>query len=733
MGALARLVIAAALLALTGCARSTLYAPHPCDRPDMTGCLVSNVSIAGASKVPAAAIKGKIATNESSHAFGGALEGVPILSVWDRITVDYERFDPFVLERDLARVERLYRAQGYYEAHARAARVRKVDGKARVEIVVDEGQPVNVGRVHMAYKDGEPSARAKSAIARVEHSLKRGKPFVEDDFEAAKKEIARALTDAGYAYATVEGTAKVDLARHEAFVRFDADVGPLCKFGPITIEGNVDLPKDKLLQTIAIKEGDRYSTAKIDSAQIELGDLRVLGAVDAIPTLSPPGAPRSDVVPLVFHVTPTPLKTVKMGGGAELGYRVEVHGLAGWENRNFLGGLRHFTIEARPIIELYPLQFPQQLAPPPGESIRPLPEMRLHSELVQPGFLEARTNGVLDLDISVYRPITSDALIGYFELAGKAGIRRGFWNGRILLAGSVNMQFDRPFPYTSGTNLEAANGGFRTVTLPSVQASVGLDFRRGYDGKLHPIDPHSGIYFSTDSQVAFLDSYDVRLRPDFRAYIPVSKRVTLALRVGGGLLVPISGALKDPLYYPGLCTGNLGDPPSCAEYLRQLELLQFRGFFSGGTNDNRGYAYNAVGPQAIVPALSSQSTAPIATGGSALWQASLELRFPIVDKFRGTWFVDASDVAQSLALLTLRAPHVSTGLGFRYETPVGPVRVDFGVRIPGLQVLGDTRPVFDPARAPTEGSAAFLPKSVGQAGSIFGVPLALALAIGEAF
>ena len=48
------------------------------------------------------------------------------------------------------RVERIYRAHGYYEAHARAGRVEKAsDGHVKVTIVVEEGPVVLVGDVKL--------------------------------------------------------------------------------------------------------------------------------------------------------------------------------------------------------------------------------------------------------------------------------------------------------------------------------------------------------------------------------------------------------------------------------------------------------------------------------------------------------------------------------------------------------------------------------------------------------
>jgi outer membrane protein insertion porin family/translocation and assembly module TamA len=59
--------------------------------------------------------------------------------------------------------------------------------------------------------------------------------------------------------------------------------------------------------------------------------------------------------------------------------------------------------------------------------------------------------------------------------------------------------------------------------------------------------------------------------------------------------------------------------------------------------------------------------------------------------------------------------HLSCGLGGRYETPVGPVRLDLGYRIPGMQVLG-----------PDDSGEGIPP-------TLFGAPIAVHVGIGEAF
>ena len=131
------------------------------------------------------------------------------------------------------------------------------------------------------------------------------------------------------------------------------------------------------------------------------------------------------------------------------------------------------------------------------------------------------------------------------------------------------------------------------------------------------------------------------------------------------------------------------------------------------------------------------------TGGDALWEASIELRFPLVGAFGGAVFLDGSDVWR-LDLPNAFAPHLSTGFSARYFTPIGPLRADIGVRIPGAQEWGVSCPEYNPTMAwggshtcmrgqkPEPGPGYYLSPQYGQASSAIG-PLAIALSFGEAF
>lgn len=733
-------------VAAGGCVKKP-YAPQVCERPDLSGCVIQDVEVIGNRAVSTSDIKEKIATTETSRLFGGVVEKIPILGLWDQLTVDYEQLDPFVLERDLARIERTYRARGYYEARVRAGRTIKLPNKqVRVEVIVDEGQPVKVGKVEIAWKDPIPNLRptVTTAIESARSELAESTPFEEERFEDTKKKLLRAMTARGFAYASVKGDAHVDLTTHLAAVVYTLELGPESKFGKVTIEGNSPLPAARLLAAVDVTEGARYSTARLESAELALSELGVFGSIQAVPQLAPATEPRNPVVPVVFRVSVAPLHATQLGGGVEAGGRVEVHLQARWEDKNFLGGLRHFTVEMRPGLVFYPMTLQTLLTPP----TLVLPELRLRTELQQPGFIEARTTGVLSAATNVYRLTTNDPtatdefVVGYLEFAGRAGVERRFWSSRVSASLYGVIQNDRPFSYAKGFSEQPP--GFTPITLPFLQTTASIDYRYGQNGRPDRLNPHSGVYFVNDLQIMPYGNArdtirDVRIRPELRGYIPLGKRWTLALRATAGFLFPL-GSYGIKLLKPNECADLAKNNSTKTDQVKaeelatcgsDLQVLQFRAFFSGGANSNRGYPYNGVGPHERVPFsnLNRNVDSPVATGGLTLWEASIELRAPIVGPLGTVFFVDGSNISRLVGNFDFEAPHLSAGFGLRYDTPVGPARLDLGVRIPCAQKLGSCAPVFDPSNT---GSTA-LSSSEGEAGTILGLPIALSIAIGEAF
>ena len=89
-------------------------------------------------------------------------------------------------------------------------------------------------------------------------------------------------------------------------------------------------------------------------------------------------------------------------------------------------------------------------------------------------------------------------------------------------------------------------------------------------------------------------------------------------------------------------------------------------FRAGGDDSVRGYAYRTLGP----------ATDGVVTGGRSLATASIELARPLLTQYPALWgaaFIDAGDAADRFAALR---PALGYGLGLRWRSPVGPLRVD---------------------------------------------------------
>jgi len=666
---------------------------------------VDAVDIEGTSELSEADVAEKMATAPSAK-FIGLFQGV---------VYDYEIFNQSVLQADLQRVERYYRARGFYKARVRAGRVFYEDEqKVRVEVEVQEGPPIIVRRVAVIGVKHLPPDIVQAARRAAAAPVAVGERFEEEAFQRAEADLKRALTDRGYAYAEVTRIAEVDLPRDRASVAFYVKPGEPARFGEVRIEGLGDVPEAPVRRALDIEPGEPYSTSALESAQQALLELGVFSSVEIEPALE---ANESRVVPLRVRVEPSRLRSVHLGLGVTAdALRTDVHLIAGWEHRNFLGGLRHFNVEVKPGVVFYPTRIGDFRAPTDF-----LPEAKLRVELRQPGFIEARTGGLIRSEYSVYpllfsEDVVEDApILGYREARGAVGVDRSF--GRFYAALLQNVQSNIPFVYKGELDPDL---GPVLVSYP--QLLTILDFR---DDR---VQPHKGLFVSNDLQVAGLggDAQDVKVQPDVRGYVPLAKGWTLALRASVGFLFP--GNYGDTVRSNAETNGP-GADVSRSEWVRDIQITFLRGFFSGGPTTNRGYVVRGVGPHGVVPfynpnqndadcnPLSGSYKADeceLPLGGFSLWEASLEVRYPITGPLSGATFCDTSDVSPEQTDIRLNRPHLSCGLGFRYGTPVGPIRLDVGYRIPGMQVLGDDA-------------------GEGMPNDLLGVPIAIAFGIGEAF
>jgi outer membrane protein assembly factor BamA len=713
--------VGARMLRAGTCVAASLWLLSACSTVAPGRMAVDEVRVLENRRVEESEVTERIATASSPR----------FLGIWDGVAFEYEYFDRFVLQQDIARIERLYRAKGFYGAKVRAARVLPTGekGHVRVEIVVDEGPPTLVQSVMPSGLSTVPFEHQAAVLDTIEEGLGIGDTFDEDDYEATKDRIRAVLMNHGFAWADVKGKVQVNLVSSTATIEYEVHAGPYFLVRSVTFRGlEGRLPKGPIRRVFAVNKGEPFSAKELDLGKNSLLDLGVLADVQITwPRSQPEDAAKGDaVIPrdeqgrpavdVVVNCTPAPLRTIKLGVGTELDtIRTDVHGVAGWESRNFLGGLRKFTITAKPGVVLHPTKVGRFESPQ-----RYLPEAKLLTSLRQPGFLEPRAAGILRANASMYPVLfqtdNDNVILGYRELKGSAGLERPFFDNYLFLGTYINGQAYYPFTYVG-----VLDPDLNRVFIRYLEFITNLDFR---DNALRP---HKGAFLSNSLQLAggFLGGSvsDVKVQPELRLYAPISSTVTFAVRSTVGFLFPRN--------YGDALDDELRD-----EDTRDQQLLYFRAFFSGGPSSNRGYPYRGVGPHGpgafLAPNLSAtefnqrcapdatgavdESTCRIPLGGLTLWEASAEVRFPILGPLTGAVFADASDVTRQETTFHFEYLHFSTGGGLRYDTPVGPVRLDVGYRIPGLQKLGgDTE------------------REEGDPGDILGAPIAFSLAVGQAF
>ena len=105
------------------------------------------------------------------------------------------------------------------------------------------------------------------------------------------------------------------------------------------------------------------------------------------------------------------------------------------------------------------------------------------------------------------------------------------------------------------------------------------------------------------------------------------------------------------------------------------ELPASERFFAGGDTTVRGFALDSLGTEAT---LDSQG---LPKGGNGMVIFNAEARAPYWKNVQFVWFVDAGNVFARVSNIRLGELRPTSGVGFRYRSPIGPLRVDWGWKL----------------------------------------------------
>ncbi|MFQ5667383.1 MAG: outer membrane protein assembly factor BamA [Candidatus Binatia bacterium] len=533
-----------------------------------------------------------------------------------------------VLQGDLKRLWFLYRRRGFQSAEIREVRTRfdREDGQIFLTVVIDEGPQTIVRRIE---REGmTPILRRMPKL-----TVKVGEPLNPEAVEADRQAFVTAFASAGYVEATVAADVHVkpDGAGKAAIVSFDAIPGEQQRVGKIVVRDNFDTRSRVILRELPFRQGDVFDPDALLRGQSNIYSLGLFRRVTVRP-LHDGAKPKSrDIGVTISERVPGSLQ---WGGGYNTrdGFRgfLEV----GYKNLQGLG--RSVNLRGEFNFD------PSNVAP--------------NEYIGNVGFREPRlfdTKWSLRSNIIGQRSTRTVDQFSLERFAFVPAIERSLFPG---LKVGAELQVEQAQIFDVARDVLLFNprdeGRLRTISVGPFLV---------YDGRDDAFVPHRGVFDSLRLRYAPAafgsDIPFIKLLGQHSQYVPLSHDLTFVYVLRGGWAHNFQGGQQVPI--------------------RER-------FFLGGRSTVRGFGENAIGPEGsqIVDALGrvvDRGGDPL--GGDLVLNANAELRFPLLYGFGGAVFADGGGVY--LQDRSLRADDFrrSTGLGLRYVTPVGPVRLDYGFKL----------------------------------------------------
>ncbi|MGB2714648.1 MAG: BamA/TamA family outer membrane protein [Vicinamibacterales bacterium] len=561
-------------------------------------------------------------------------------------------------EADIKRITAFYHDRGYPDARVSSFDAKLSPDQSSVDITirVTEGEPMRVERIEFVGFD-LLRPRARQAMER-RMALSPGQPLDRALLQASRETALDQLKESGYPYASVRMSEKPGSNERSRVVVLSAEPGVVARFGEAEISGNSSVDEEVIRRQLTFRPGQVYRHSRLLESQRRLYALEVFDFAN-VEAMRKEG---EHLVDIPTRITVTEGKHRKVNFG--VGYGTEERGRveADWRHVNFFGGARTVDILGRysGLDRGVKVNLTQPYVFSPRYSLS-LSGQHWHND--EPAFKLDNVGGRL-------------TLTRQFMRSGAAGFRRqpamtlsftyaNEWEHFEIDPRILEDLSQRDELIAIG--LDPTHGGVGTGQRSAISFDAGrnttgnvLDAQRGYMAALHL--EQAGKWLQGD-----YNYYEVTAEGRF--YRRVVGNAVFAVRARAGSI--------DPLQH------EVGTGEFTAE---EIGVPFHKRYFLGGATNLRGWGRFDVAP------LSGYGL-PI--GGHAFMSFSAEVRVPVWGKLGGVLFVDGGNVWTKPWDFNFNDLRYDVGPGLRYNTPIGPIRADFGYQlnpIPGLLVNGKPEP-----------------------------------------
>jgi len=563
-------------------------------------------------------------------------------------------------QRDLLLVTAHYYDRGYVNVKISRPEITLSPDKRYmyIQIAIDEGPKYYIGKLDFK---GDLIGAKQEYFKRLH--IKTGEIFNRTRMSQDMIALNDYYKDKGYAYVNVTPLTGIDSDKHIIDVTFDVQRGQPVYFERINIRGNSKTRDKVIRREMKVSEGELYNQTLLDISKRRVQALGFFDKVD----LSTKRGSADDRIEVNLEVSERPTGTFQIGAGFSSVENFIAQ--AQVSQNNLFGRGQTLALQA-------------QLS-----SLRQLFLLRF----IDPYFLDTPWTFAFSL-------FNQSIIFTNFQRNSSGGdLTWGYLFGdywRLLLT----YKAEEVSTSTSGSGVlfAGAQRSFVSSTVIANLFNAGLTSAvRGtivYDSRNDRLFPSRGMFhnLSMETSDPYLGADNVFTRVDgfARYYHPIWGPFVFKLNIQGGWV-----------FSRDHCTSGQESAGTCSNGVPIFER-----YFLGGIYDVRGFRLRSLGPIVQVPVRAdpNEQLIPFNIGGNIELFGNAEIEFPIFEKvgIRGVVFMDAgntfntegrycnmgltraaglnsfSDPCQSFNPIDSRT---SWGFGFRWFSPIGPLRFEWGL------------------------------------------------------